>query len=183
MWKFLNINLFIFLQLIHLIAMDSTLALSSIKHNSKIANTFNNGVISPCFGSRIFAVCSITLRKGNHWIVSFIVVGQYKSLKWQSIYFSSEVLDMLESIFLSYVAASRLSFHSWRNYGWLVSFNRNKTFALKMLIIIFFLSLNYLWILEEWKLLFATKFFSVFVVEVIVLIQVMNLSEFSISSA
>ena len=45
-----------------------------------MGNTFNNEGISPLFGFRIFAVFSVMVRKGNHLIVSFIEVGQYKSL-------------------------------------------------------------------------------------------------------
>ena len=70
------------LKFIHLIAMASTLYLSSTKRNWSMANTFNNKVIIPLFGFRIFAVCFIMVIKGNHWIVSFIEVGQYKSLSW-----------------------------------------------------------------------------------------------------
>ena len=135
-----------FLQLIPLIATASTLYLSWIKINTNMENTFNNEVIIPLFGFRIFSVCSIMVRKGNHWIVSFIVVGQYKSLSWRSIYFLSEVLNMLASIFISYASASRLSLHSWSNAGWLVSFNRGTTYEINMLIVILFLSLNYVWI-------------------------------------
>ena len=65
-----------FLKLILLIAMDSNLSLSPIKHNSNMSNTLNNEVILPLFGFIIFAVCSIMVRKRNHLIVSFIVVGQ-----------------------------------------------------------------------------------------------------------
>ena len=67
----------------------------------------------------------------------------------------------------SYAAASRLSFHYLRNTGWSISFNKGTTYALKMLIIILFLSLNY----------------SVFYVEAIVLIHVMTMSGLSVSSA
>ena len=78
------------------------------------------------------------VRKWKHWIISFIVVGQYKLLSWRSIYFLSEGLDLLASIFLSYAASSRLIFRSWSNAVWLISFNKSKKYALKMLIIIFF---------------------------------------------
>ena len=83
----------------------------------------------------------------------------------------------------SYPAASRLSFHYWSNAVWLISFNRITSFALNMLIIVSFLSLNYVLIQKEFKLLFPTKFLSVFDEEVIVLIHVINLSESSVSSA
>ena len=56
-----------FLQLIHRIDMASNLSPSSIKRKSNMTNTFNNELISPCFGFRILAVCSIMVR--NHWIV------------------------------------------------------------------------------------------------------------------
>ena len=68
-----------------LIAWASNLSLSSIEINSNIANAFNNEGVIPLFGYRILAVCSIMVRKGNHWIVSLIVVGQYKLLPWRSI--------------------------------------------------------------------------------------------------
>ena len=56
--------------------------------------------------------------------------------------FLSEGLDMLASIFLAYDAASILSFHSWSNEGWLIYFNRGTTYAPKLLIIVYLLSLN-----------------------------------------
>ena len=92
------------LQLIHLISIISTTfpsssSLLSNKRNWNMENTVNNEVISPLFGFRIFAVCSTTVIKGNHWIVSFIEFGQYKLLSWQSIYFSSEGLYSLSPIF------------------------------------------------------------------------------------
>ena len=121
--------------------------------------------------------------KENHWIVSFIDVGQYKLSSWQSIFLLSEGLDTSASIFFSYAAALILSFHSWSNVGWLISFIRVTTYALNILIIISFLSFYSVWIYEEFKLLFDTKFLSVFDVEVIVLIHVMNLFELSVSSA
>ena len=135
-----------FLQLIHLIDMTSTLFLSSIKLNSNMENTFNNEVIIPCFVFITFALCSIMVVKGDHIILSFVDVGNYMLLSWQSIYVLSEFLDRLESILFSYTSASRLSFRYWINSGWLISFNRGTTYALNMLIIISFLSLNYFWI-------------------------------------
>ena len=80
-----------FLPLIHLISMASTLSLSSIKFNSNMANNFNTEVVRLCFGFIIFVVCYIMVIKENHWILSFILVGQYKSLSWRSIYFFKKV--------------------------------------------------------------------------------------------
>ena len=134
-----------FLQLIHLIAMASNLSQSSNKRNSNMANTLNNEGIIPLFGFRILVLCSLMARKVNHWIVSFIVFFQYKSLSWQSKNIS-EGLDMLASIFLSYAAASILSFHYWINAGWLIYFNRLSIYALNMLTIISLLALKSLWI-------------------------------------
>ena len=57
-------------------------------------------------------------------------------------YLFSEGLYRLASIFLSYSAASRFSFHSWRNAGWFISLIRGSAYALTMLIISYFLSLN-----------------------------------------
>ena len=85
--------------------------------------------------------------------------------------------------FFSYAAAPRLSFHSWSNAGWLIYFNRVTTYALNMLIIISFLLLNSVWIYEKCKILFTTKFLSVFFVEGIVLIHVTTLSALSVSHA
>ena len=87
-----------FLQLIHLIDMACTLYLYSIKLNSNMANTFNNEGICPLFGFIILAVCSIMAIKGNHRIVSFIEVGQYKLLSRGSIYCLSEGLNKLASL-------------------------------------------------------------------------------------
>ena len=69
---------------IHLIAIESTtspssLRLSSNKRSWNMANNFNNEGISPLFGLSIFVVCSIMVRKGNHWIVSFILL----STRWR----------------------------------------------------------------------------------------------------
>ena len=94
-----------------------------------------------------------------------------------------EVLYMLASIFILYAASSILSFRYWSNSVWLIYFNRGTTYALKKLIIVFFLSLNSLLIKEQWKPLFTTKFFSVFDLEWILLIHAMTLSELSIYSA
>ena len=113
-----------FLQLIHLIYMQSSFYLSPIKSNPNIANAFNNEGIISLFGFIILAVCSIMTRKGNHWILYFIDVGQYKSLSWRLISFFSECLYRLESIYFSYSVASWFSFHYWSNDGWLIYFNR-----------------------------------------------------------
>ena len=50
----------------------------------------------------------------------------------------------LASIFISYSAASKFIFHFWSNSGWLIYFIRGSTYALKMLIIISFLSVIFL---------------------------------------
>ena len=79
-------------------------------------NIFINEGTSPLFGFIIISVFSIITKKGNHQIVSFIEVGQYKLLSRQSIYFLSEGLYKL-AYFFSYTAALRLIFHSWSNVG------------------------------------------------------------------
>ena len=108
-----------FLQCIHLVDMASTSYLSPFKRNWNMKKNLNNEEIIPLSGIRIFAVCSIMSRKGNHCIVYFIEVGQYKFLSWRSIYFLSKGLNTLASFF-SYSAASILSLHSWRN-DWYLS--------------------------------------------------------------
>ena len=73
------------LKLIHMIniiytTFPSSSCLSPNKLNRNMANIFDNEGIWHLFGFRIFVVCSIMLGKGNHWIVSFVKVGQYKLL-------------------------------------------------------------------------------------------------------
>ena len=115
---------------------------SPSKRNSNMANTFNNDEIIPIFVLIIFSVCSIMVIKWNHLIVYFIDVGQNSSRSWQLNLFISEGLYRLAWIFLLYSATSRFSFHSWSNAGWLIYFNRVSTYALKMFIIFYFLSLK-----------------------------------------
>ena len=131
------------LQLIHLIYIISTTftsssCLSSNKSSWNMADTFNNEVISPLFEFVIFAVCYIMVIKGNQWIVSFIEVSQYKFLSWRSINFLAEGVYTLA--FFSYAAASRLSFHSWINSGWFISFDKGSTYVLKLLFMMSYFS-------------------------------------------
>ena len=139
------------LQLLHLIAMAYTTFSSSEfwswnKRNWNMEKTFNNRVIIPLFGLMVFSICSIMARKGNQLIVSFIEFWQYQLLSWRSIYFLDEGLYTLAYIFFSYAVASRLSFHSWINSGWLIWFNKGSTYVMKMLFIISYLSLYLVWI-------------------------------------
>ena len=90
--------------MIHLIAItlttfSSSYYLSSNKRNWNISNTFNNEVISPLFGFIIFAVYYIMVRKGNHLIVYFIEVVQYKLLSWRSIFFNQKVYTRYNRFF------------------------------------------------------------------------------------
>ena len=128
--EFLKYKLVSSLLLINLMDIISTnfpysYSLSSNKLNWNMSNTFNNEVVSALFGFRIFTVCSIMVRKWDHWIVSFIEVGQYKSLSWRSISFLLEGLYKLASIYFIYAAASILSFRYWNNAGWLIYFNKS----------------------------------------------------------
>ena len=113
-----------------------------------MANIFNNDDISPLFSCILFSVCSIMLRKGNHWILFFIGVGQCSSLSTQLHFFFSEGLYMLAFVFISYSAASRWGFHFWSNYGWWVSLICGATYVLKMVIICYF----YHWILDWYRM-------------------------------
>ena len=78
-----------FLQLINLMALASSLYLLSIKRNSNMANTFNNEGISHLCGFRIFAVCSIMVRKGNHFLLRLSSTSRYHDdqfLFYQKVY-------------------------------------------------------------------------------------------------
>ena len=115
-WKSVSL-----LQYLHLITMAYTTFSSSLRcHNIYATETWQIPLIMKelviYLVQGYFAVCSIMERKGNHWIVSFIEVDQYGLLSWWS-YTSA-------SIFFSYAAASRLSFHSWSNVGWFISFDK-----------------------------------------------------------
>ena len=130
-----------------------------------MANIFNNDDISPLFYYILFAVCYIIVRKENHWIVFLIGVGQFSSLSTRCIFFFSEGLYRLDFILFSYYAASGLSFYYWSNAGWSISLIYVATFALKMVIISYFLLLNFLLVLEEWWFELTNKFSSLFEVE------------------
>ena len=109
-----------FLHLMHLIAMTPKFALSQIKRNLNMSNTFNNEVIIPLFVFLILAVRSIMARNVNQSIVSFIDVGQYESLSWGlNLFFIRRFIQVSINVF-SYSAASGLSVHSWSNAGWFI---------------------------------------------------------------
>ena len=99
-----------FLQLIHLIAMTYNFSLSPIRQHSNIENDFNNKGIIPLFGPIIFALCYIMARKGKTEL--YILLMLASTSHYYDDQFFSEVLYRSASIFFSYSALSRFSFHS-----------------------------------------------------------------------
>ena len=111
-----------------------------------IAKNFNNEDISDISVSIILAVCSIMDRKGNHWILYLMLIGQYGFLSWKLINFLSEGLFTLASIIFSYAEESILIFHSCTNGGWLISFDKGSKYVLNVLLILSSLPLYIVWI-------------------------------------
>ena len=87
-----------------------------------IENNFNNDFKCSAGLLISYDVCNIITWKWNHCMSSIIIFGKNYMLFLRSISFLFDGSFSLEYNLFLYVAVSRLSFHSWINAGWSISF-------------------------------------------------------------